>query len=56
MKYYDIKNFRCSNCDCDVYEVIDLKKNLIVCSKCGNEIPKSDVEVRFCPNCGNKLD
>lgn len=32
------------------------KEEKKVCSKCGNEIPKSDVEVRFCPNCGNKLD
>lgn len=31
----------------------DAKKT---CSKCGNEIPSSDVPVRFCPNCGNKLD
>ena len=44
MKYYDIKNFRCSNCDCDVYEVIDLEKNLIICSKCGKVVSKEDYE------------
>lgn len=26
-----------------------------VCSQCNNEIPESDVPVRFCPTCGNKL-
>ena len=38
LKFYDIKNFSCKNCNCKEYSVISLEPIKIICKGCGEEI------------------
>ena len=40
MKFYDIKNFICKNCNCKEYSVVSFNPLIIVCRVCGEEITK----------------
>ena len=41
IEFYDIKNFYCSSCECNEYDVISFEPLVIVCSKCGKEITEN---------------
>lgn len=38
MKFYDIKNFVCKNCNYKEYSVVSLEPVKIICKECGEEI------------------
>ena len=38
MKFYDIKDFSCKECNCKEYSVVSLEPIKIICKKCGEEI------------------
>lgn len=38
LKFYDIKNFSCKNCNCKEYSVVSLEPVKIICEGCGEEI------------------
>lgn len=46
IKFIKVENYKCEECKCEEYQVIDLDKIIIVCKSCGNKFNgKYEVEI-----------
>ena len=45
LKFYDIKNFSCKNCNCNEYSVVSLEPIKIICKECGEVITEEQYKL-----------